>query len=440
MTNPNASLKPSSPSHSPASPLSPASPPFFTPLPGPTDQLHCPYRRASLLQQSLTPDKMRIAFFLGAGCPVSIRVPDGASTKALIPTIEGLTKHVCESLDKSADFKASAATIIKRLHDAGVANPNIEDILSHVRSLHEIVGASTIDGLTKTQLADLDAVICKHTTELVSVSLPDENTPYHQLATWIGGIHRSHPVEVFTSNYDLLMEQALEQRKIPYFDGFVGSCRTFFDLSSIEQDGLPPRWARLWKVHGSINWWRCPAGDIERREKGDPSDRQMIHPSHLKYDQSRRMPYLAMLDRLREFLSLGQAVLVTCGYSFSDQHLNDVIIQGLRGNPNAVCYALVFGDRNTVPAVVTRAKRQANLNLLAADGAVFGTTERPWHSSPNADHPLHSLAVQSGGLGSRSKAPDGQCKFLLGDFTAFGNFLAQQLAWEETDKETGNAT
>jgi hypothetical protein len=240
--------------------------------------------------------------------------------------------------------------------------------------------------------------------------------------------------------HDLLMEQALEQRRVPYFDGFVGSNRTFFDLSSIEQDGLPPRWARLWKVHGSVNWWRTPAGDIQRREKGDPSDRQMIHPSHLKYDQSRRMPYLAMLDRLRAFLCGGQAVMVTCGYSFSDQHLNDVIIQGLRGNPNAVCYALIFGDRNTVPEVVARAKRQANLNLLAADGAVFGTTERPWHSSTNNEHPLHSLAIQSGAMGLRSTAPESQCKFLLGDFKAFGDFLAQQLSCGETDKEASNAT
>lgn len=30
---------------------------------------HCPYRQSTLLQQALAPDKMRIAFLLGAGCP-----------------------------------------------------------------------------------------------------------------------------------------------------------------------------------------------------------------------------------------------------------------------------------------------------------------------------------------------------------------------------------
>jgi hypothetical protein len=52
-------------------------------------QAHCPYRQSSLLQQALAPDKMRVAFFLGAGCPMAIRVADGAGTKPLIPDVKG---------------------------------------------------------------------------------------------------------------------------------------------------------------------------------------------------------------------------------------------------------------------------------------------------------------------------------------------------------------
>ena len=44
---------------------------------------HCPYRQAMLLQKSLASDKMRVAFLLGAGCPVSIRVSDGQNSKPL---------------------------------------------------------------------------------------------------------------------------------------------------------------------------------------------------------------------------------------------------------------------------------------------------------------------------------------------------------------------
>lgn len=399
---------------------------------------HCPYRQSSLLQQALAPDKMRVAFFLGAGCPSAIRVGDGDETKPLIPANEGLTEGVRKSLEASQQYKGDFAVVIKRLAESGKPEPNIEEILTHVRALHEVIGAG-IDGLSKHSLEELDKGICQLTTDVVNVRLPTDNTPYHQLATWVGAIKRAHPVEIFTPNYDLLMEQALEKRRVPYFDGFVGSDHAFFDLASMEQDGLPPRWARLWKVHGSTNWWITEAGDIVRSASLKDGARQMIHPSHLKYDESRRMPYLAMLDRLRDFLARGQAVLVTCGYSFSDRHLNDVILQGLAGNPTAVCFGLLFGDRAGSPTAIAHARSHPNLKLLAVDGAILGTIDRDWRSDEKPEDFFHGLSVQFGELKGRSNAPAKRCKFLLGDFKAFGDFLARQLAHRDDIEESNNA-
>ena len=367
--------------------------------------IHCPYRQAALLQQALAPDKMRVAFFLGAGAPMAIRVPEGGGTRPLIPDVAGLTARVRQVLEASDAFKEHFAAICARLRKGGNKDPNVEEILSHVRVLGDVAGGGAIDGLTPENLTALDGEICRLTTEVVTATLPGDDSPYHRLASWIGGIKRSSAVEVFTSNYDLLMEQALEARKVPYFDGFVGSHRTFFDLGAMEQDKLPPRWSRLWKIHGSINWWRSSAGDVERRPTAEAGDRQMIYPSHLKYDQSRRLPYLAMLDRLKAFLANGQAVLLTCGYSFSDQHLNEVILQGLSANPTAVCFGLIFGDRATSPEGVSRARKQPNLSLLAADGAVLGSIERDWRPDEMLDHPLHGLAVKAGEMPDRTKVP-----------------------------------
>jgi hypothetical protein len=403
-------------------------------------QIHCPYRQATLLQQALAPDKMRVAFFLGAGCPVAIRVPNGTGTNPLIPDIAELTRRVSSKIEASATYKAGFAAL-KRLSDSGTTKPHIEQILSHVRALAEVVCNSSIDGLSKEILNGIDEEICKLTTEVVQAKLPGDDTPYHQLATWIGGVPRAHAVEVFTSNYDLLMEQSLEERRVPYFDGFVGSANTFFDVASMEQGNLPARWARLWKVHGSINWWRTKRGNVERRNgAADGSgDRQMIYPSHLKYDQSRRLPYLAMLDRLRAFLANGQAVLITCGYSFADQHLNEVILQGLSGNPNAICFGLLYGDRASYPEAVSRARKQSNLSLLAVDGAVLNTLESDWHSIKKDDHIQHGLAVETGDMQGRTNSPPDRSKFMLGDFKTFGLFLAQHLARNEETGGENNA-
>lgn len=408
---------------------------------------HCPYRQSILLQQALAPDKMRIAFLLGAGCPVSIRVPDGERTKPLIPDIRDLTAEVNDRLSKSDQHKSSHATLLNRFSGGSQPNPTIEDILSHIRALQDVVRAGTIDGLDKAALSALDTAICEITTEIVGVSLPESGTPYHQLATWIGGIQRAHPIEIFTPNYDLLVEQALETHKIPYFDGFIGSKEAFFDLTSMENETLPPRWSRLWKVHGSVNWWRKPVpNELETyevvrvgKDQTGNNDRQMIYPSHLKYDQSRRMPYLAMLDRLREFLARGQGILVTCGYSFADQHLNEVILHGLRSNPTAMCFGLLYGNRAGYVDALLKARMHPNLSLLAADGAVLGTVDRDWRAEEQNGHPLHGISVAKNDKAKDSGVAPANCEFLLGDFKSFGSFLAQQLSRSENEQVTSSA-
>jgi SIR2-like domain len=390
--------------------------------------LPCPYRQATLLQQALSPDKMRVGFFLGAGCPVSIRVPDGTATRPLIPNIEGLTDKIRAKMTASTEHKAHFVSILNQLGDSLADKRTVEDILTRVRGVLEVVGTSTFEGMSKDDLKKLDKAICDEISGVMKERLPARSTPYHDLAAWIGSIPRAHPVEIFTSNYDLLMEQALEESSVPYFDGFSGSDRTFFDAPSMEQDKLPPRWARLWKVHGSINWWRTKEGVVQRRERAETDAQQMIHPSHLKYDESRIMPYLAMQDRLRSFLARGQAVLVTCGYSFLDGHLNQAILDGLGGNPTAVCFGLLYGDRATAASSIAKVGHRGNLRLLGVDGGVLGTIDRDWHAVVKPEHEFHGSAVCTGTLGDRTKAPDDRCKFLLGDFKSLGQFLADQLA------------
>jgi len=389
---------------------------------------HCPYRQAVLLQQALSPDKMKVGFFLGAGCPQSIRVPVTGGTKALIPDIAGLTQIVRDKMAVSATYKDHFAAILKQLGDGPTNKASIETVLTRVRSLSDVVRSGSFEGMSKTDFDELDKEICADISGVMKVRLPSRSTPYHHLASWIGSIPRAHSVEIFTSNYDLLMEQALEESSVPYFDGFSGSDRTFFDISSMEQhEKLPARWARLWKVHGSVNWWLNKDNEVQRRASGDEDASLMIHPSHLKYDQSRMMPYLAMIDRLRAFLARGQAVLVTCGYSFLDWHINQAILQGLGGNPTAVCFGLLYGDREEAVRAIAKVGNRGNLRLLGVDGGVLGTVNQNWTSKSQPDHEFHGSFVCDGSLGIRTKAPDTQCKSLLGDFKSLGEFLAATL-------------
>lgn len=403
---------------------------------------HCPYRRATDLLQRLAPGKMRIGFFLGAGCALSVRVPDGGTTKPLIPEIAGLTKQVKNILDSNEEIKEVARTAWERVIGRGIFNPTVEDVLSHIRTLQSlcsagplgVCGNNVIDGFSESLLTKLDHAICEEVRKIVSESLPSKDTPYHVLAKWIQAIARDKPVEIFTTNYDLLLEQALEAQRMPYFDGFIGSDSAFLDLESMAEDDLPARWARLWKIHGSITWWMTAEKKIRRSRDKVEGEQLLIYPSHLKYDESRQMPYYAMLDRLRVFLRSGQCVLLTCGYSFGDEHINAYIGQGLEGNPNAACIGMIFGDRNTAPKAIKLAERYPNLTLLAADGGVVGTVERNWSNEIKDTNPCYPIAVGKELPTVRTQAPVEQSKWLLGDFAAFGHFLAHQLSSRDVEQ------
>ena len=373
-----------------------------------------PYRHLNNIQQALASDKSRIAFFLGAGCPVAIRIQDGDKSVPLIQNIEGLTKTICEELKERKIDK-----IVARISQPEGKKATIEDILSHVRLLIEVVGDGQIDDFSKKDLTDLETDICNTISRSVNKELPNNETPYHHLSSWIGSIQRNDSVEIFTSNYDLLIESALESKNIPYFDGFIGSKKAFFDLHSIENEKLPPRWIKLWKLHGSINWWKDSSGKIFRGHSESAESKQMIYPSHLKYEESRRMPYYAMQDRLGHFLASGQSVLVTCGYSFADKHLNAIILERLSANPRANCFGLLYGGIEKYPEAIACAKRTTNLSLIAIDGAFIGGQKMSWKIEDSNSENHYEYCVEN------KKPQEVICK--IGDFQILGEFLLNQI-------------
>jgi hypothetical protein len=208
----------------------------------------------------------------------------------LIPDIAGMTALVRDELETSEH--AAAFSKLTETFDTGSKDPNIEDLLSSVRALAAVAGTGRVHGLSHEDLTDLEKSISARVAAIASVELPRTQTPYRTLAAWAGTVPRARPIEVFTTNYDLLLEQALEDVRVPYFDGFVGARNPFFDVAAIEHDEIPSRWVRVWKLHGSVNWRYGDDGVVTRVSGRPDGAHALIHPSHLKYEQSRRMPYL----------------------------------------------------------------------------------------------------------------------------------------------------
>lgn len=400
---------------------------------------HDAYRQIGYIQQALSQNRKPLGIFLGAGCPLAIRI----GSDPLIPDVAGLTKIVTDKLKGNGSQSFCDKLISQMKEEDGLANPNIEDILSQVRGLKQVAGKGKVRDFVKQNLEDLDNEICKQISGVVNKELPNKDSPYHNLAIWARSIPRIMPLYVFTTNYDLLAEQAFEETSCPYFDGFVGSKKAFFDLGTVENDQLlHSRWCRLWKIHGSINWKIDSEKGIIRSDKIEGNENYLIYPSHLKYDQSRKMPYLAMLDRLKQFILTQSAVLFISGYSFSDDHINDVIVQGLQSNPTAMAFGLLFGklEGGTDYSKAKHCASQVpNLTLIAFDKGIIGRQEGEW--TLNNDDVISEIpamvvkkSIKEEGDGAGKKEIKSY-EFGLGDFAKFGQFLKEMSVNKSLENE-----
>jgi hypothetical protein len=358
-------------------------------------------REIAGLSACLSQGKQPLGLLLGAGCPLAVRVAADNGSAPLIPDVAGLTQQVaakCVDSELADAFSALAAGLRA---DLG-REPNIEDLLSRLRSVRDLIGDAEFRGLTKPTVSELEEAIVGHIVEAVGVQLPTSDNPYHDLAVWLAATDRRQAPEIFTTNYDLLVEHALERGHLPYFDGFVGGESPFLDLRAIEEDEIPARWTRLWKLHGAINWALTPEGEVVRRRSEHADGQSLIHPSHLKYEQSRRMPYFVMQDRLRSFLRRPGAAIIIVGYSFGDEHINALIVDALRSNRTAAAFALQYSKFEDQPAPANLARSIPNLSVMAPDGAVVNSERGAW-KNPSED----------------------ATGFSLGDFAAFGDLLRQ---------------
>jgi SIR2-like domain len=390
------------------------------PMP-PVSSFHNPDQYMADLRQILAQGRKRLGIFMGAGGPADVLFDKVAKKldpkgEPLIPTTDTLTVAVLGALDSQY---ADAIKSIKA--NIGQTDPNIEVILSRIRSLGSVVGTNVVCNLDGPGHQTLAADICKAIGEIVKVSLPTEPNAFTELAAWVGGAARDHPVEIFTTNYDLLLEESFERANLPYFDGFVAAHRAFFDPASVANNDLPARWTRVWKLHGSLGWEMNSRQEVIRTGSRDATN--LIYPDHLKYDQTRKLPYSALLDRLKQFLCSPDTLLITTGFSFSDTHISTCISECLSANPSASVFAFQYKNLIQEVAACTHAYQRANLSVYGPDGAVINGISGSWRPGELLAPNWESIRAT---YWSRTDSgdPKSPLTFSLGKFGALARFFA----------------
>ena len=120
------------------------------------------------------------------------------------------------------------------------------------------------------------------------------------------------------------------------------------------------------------------------------------------------------------FLDQDDALLVTCGFSFGDEHINNVIFSAIENRPRTHVYSLQFGEVPDGHDLLGRGQRQRNLILICPKVGVIGGRRAEWRLEQAA--PFVDIVFElDPGAGTGAAPKTGQMR--LGDFTKFCTFL-----------------
>lgn len=385
-----------------------------------------------LLRDHLAAHDRPLAFLFGAGTSSCVNVaPMDPTTGArtgfipLIPGVVGMTADCRVAVESLGSGYATAWDGVVAECGALGLDPNIESVLGRIRAkIDALHGGDTLGGLDCASWGKVDDAVRERIAFLATpTSLPDQ-MPHHDLTRWIRNTTRRRPVELFTTNYDVLFESTLDVMRVPHFDGFVGSQHTYFSPESVEGDDLllSTSWVRYWKLHGSVSWAIDSVGGENRISRGRPTGTgEMVLPSHRKYDESRKQPYRSLMDRLGRVLARPDSLLVVCGFSFGDQHINAILLDALERHPNTHMIALTYTDITADHPVSKWATTLPNVLHIGPNAGCLRGQFGPWS---HKDAPDTHLTDITGGLAVPDPSDRAKVRLCAGDFNAFGKFLA----------------
>lgn len=294
-----------------------------------------------------------LSLLLGSGFTSSIAALADAKAAGMAPTT--LPGRLGRKIQAHAEKSAA---------DMGRGSANIEDqmrVAMAVLQALEITGpASVATSLKKTITTQfehfLQAVLETERNILDGMDwqrIADGTSLAHGclvsfLMTFASRSASRERLNLFTTNYDRLLEYGCDQAGIRIIDRFVGTVEPVFRSSRLDVDmhynppGIrgEPRFLegviRYSKLHGSLDWsfedrrlrripipFGAPADHTGL--PGDPVSTVMIYPNAAKDIETAAFPYAEIFRDFSAGLCRPNSTLFTYGYGFGDDHVNRVI-------------------------------------------------------------------------------------------------------------------
>ena len=205
-------------------------------------------------------------------------------------------------------------------------------------------------------------------------------------------------LHIFTTNYDRLIEYGCDLLGLRLVDRFVGNLAPVFHSSRLGVDlhynppGIrgEPRYlegvVRLTKLHGSVDWQSAdgPSGGLEVQRCALPfgapdthpeiadrsGERLLVYPNPAKDIETLEYPYAELFRDFAAAVCQPNAVVVTYGYGFGDDHVNRVLRDMLSIPSTHLVIISYDGAAGRLRNFYEHAARAAQITLLV--GSHFG--------------------------------------------------------------------
>ena len=287
-----------------------------------------------------------LSFLIGCGCSSDIK--DGS--ESAIPKMSGLFDSF---FVKNPDFTIAG----KKPKD--IFNKNLESMLDTMLSIQMTNYLVDIDKEIDEKIRSVQ----KHITDSIISGQRCKDVLEYYKSFYLKLIQpsRRKPINIFTTNYDQFNEQALDSLGFYYNNGFSGSCIRKFNPNvynyvyvenmNLHRDvwGRVSSFFNLYKIHGSINWVVKDNEVFEKPVELCGDERVLIYPTPQKDRSTLMTPYSDLMRNMQQELIKNNSVLITLGYSFSDDHINRIILNGL-SNPSFKL--IVLGNSDNIQKLI----------------------------------------------------------------------------------------
>lgn len=245
-----------------------------------------------------------------------------------------------------------------------VDSKDIEEFLSFT-ILYEKLNGKIIDDDGNSLRERLE----KKIADACRLDLDETNTHHQDFIRKLTARKPTAPrVQLYTTNYDTLFEQAAQRMNYTIIDGFSFSYPRIFNGANFDHDivyrertrikqeeSFVPNVIQLFKLHGSIDWEKDGKNIFQKENTDHPC---IIYPASEKYESSYEQPYFEMMSHLQSTLRKEGTLLIVAGFGFKDKHIQNVIKEAVLQNPNfhllVVCYGKMEDkDKNWVECGIT---------------------------------------------------------------------------------------